>query len=105
MVEKTEAEYLELTKKALDGRRNRSQGVPPLVPVVTECEGSRKGAGLEVGFRPNGFSEKEKILGNTKLLTCPGIVGASDQLYYRPGPLGRAGVENRVQRGPPRQEL
>ena len=75
---------LNAEKKALAGRRNRSQGVPSLVPVVTKCEGSRKGAGLEVGFRPNGFSEKKKILGNTRLLTCPGIVGASDRLYYRP---------------------
>ena len=75
---------LNAEKKAFARRRNRSQGVSSLVPVVTECEGSRKGAGLEVGFRPNGFSEKKKILGNTKLLTCPGIVGASDRLYYRP---------------------
>ena len=83
MVEKTEAEYLELTKKALDGRRNRSQGVKSSVPVVTECEGSRKGAGLEVGFRPYPFSEKKRILANTRLLTCPAIVlrvGACDWL-------------------------
>ena len=75
---------LNAPKKALAGCRNRSQGVPSSVPVVRECEGSRKEDELEVGFRPNGFSEKKKILGNTKLLTCPGIVGASDRLYYRP---------------------
>ena len=91
---------LNATKKALAARRNRSQGVPSSVPVVRECEGSRKEGGLEVGFRPNAFSEKKRILANTRLLTCPSIVGASDWLYYRPAPLGRAGVENRVQRGP-----
>ena len=59
--------------------RNRSQGVPPSVPVVTECEGSRKGAGLEVGFRPNAFSVKKRILANSRLLTCPGIAAAHFQ--------------------------
>ena len=71
---------LNTTKKALAARRNRSQGVPSLVPVVTECEGSRKGAGLEVGFRPNAFSVKKSILANSRLLTCPGIAGARDRL-------------------------
>ena len=71
---------LNATKKALAARRNRSQGVPSLVPVVTECEGSRKGAGLEVGFRPNALSAEKRILGNTRLLTCPGIAGARDRL-------------------------
>ena len=71
-------------KKSLAGRRNRPHGDPLLVPVVTECEGSRKGAGLEVDFGAHASSEKKMILRNTKLLTCPGIVGASDRLYYRP---------------------
>ena len=71
---------LNATKKALAARRNRSQGVPSLVPVVTECEGSRKGAGLEVGFRPNAFSEPTKMIGNSGVLTCPGIAGARDRL-------------------------
>ena len=71
-------------KKALAGCRNRSQGVPSSVPVVRECEGSRKEGGLEVDFAPHAFSEKKRILINTRLLTCPGIVGASDRLYYRP---------------------
>ena len=70
---------LNATKKALAARRNRSQGVPSLVPVVTECEGSRKGAGLEVGFRPNAFSHKKRILANSRLLTCPGIAAAHFQ--------------------------
>ena len=96
---------LNAPKKALVGCRNRSQCVPSSVPVVRECEGSRGEGGLEVGFRPNAFSEKKRILANTRLLTCPSIVGASDRLYYRPAPLGRAGVENRVQQGPPHQEL
>ena len=61
-----------------------SQGVPSSVPVVRECEGSREEGGLEVEFGPHAFSEKKMILRNTKLLTCPGIVGASDRLYYRP---------------------
>ena len=76
---KTEAEYLERAKKALAARRNRSQGVTSLVPVVTECEGSRKGAGLEVGFRPYAFSVKKRILANSRLLTCPGIAAAHFQ--------------------------
>ena len=71
-------------KRALVGCRNRSQGVPSSVPVVRQCEGSREGGGLEVGFAPHAFSEKKRILINTRLLTCPGIVGASDRLYYRP---------------------
>ena len=71
---------LNATKKVLAARRNRSQGVTSLVPVVTECEGSRKGAGLEVGFRPNAFSVKKSILANSRLLTCPGIAGARDRL-------------------------
>ena len=71
-------------KKALVGCRNRSQGVPSSVPVVRECEGSREEGGLEVEFGPHAFSEKKRILTNTRLLTCPGIVGASDRLYYRP---------------------
>mgnify|MGYP001261891693 CR=1 FL=1 len=75
---------LNAPKKALVGCRNRSQGVPSSVPVVRECEGSREGGGLEVGFAPHAFSEKKRILINTRLLTCPGIVGASDRLYYRP---------------------
>ena len=82
MVEKTEAQYtsiLNAEKKSLAGRRDRSQGVPPLVPVVTECEGSRKGAGLEVGFRPYAFSVKKRILAKSRLLTCPGIAAAHFQ--------------------------
>ena len=75
---------LNAPKKALVGCRNRSQGVPSSVPVVRECEGSREEGGLEVEFGPHAFSEKKRILRNTKLLTCPGIVGASDRLYYRP---------------------
>ena len=70
---------LNATKKALAARRNRSQGVPSLVPVVTECEGSRKGAGLEVGFRLNACSVKKRILANSRLLTCPGIAAAHFQ--------------------------
>ena len=75
---------LNAPKKALVGCRNRSQGVPSSVPVVRECEGSREEGGLEVEFGPHAFSEKKRILTNTRLLTCPGIVGASDRLYYRP---------------------
>ena len=45
------------------------------------------------------IAEHRKIRQDTR----PGIVGASDRLYYRPLPLECAGVENRVQRGPPRQ--
>ena len=75
---------LNAPKKALAGCRNRSQGVTSSVPVVRECEGSREEGGLEVDFGPHAFSEKKRILRNTKLLTCPGIVGASDRLYYRP---------------------
>ena len=75
---------LNATKEALAGCRNRSQGAPSSVPVVRECEGSRGEGGLEVDFGPHAFSEKKMILRNTKLLACPGIVGASDRLYYRP---------------------
>ena len=70
---------LNFWSKALAGRRNHFQGAPSLVSVVTECGGSRKGGGLEVGF-----SVKKRILAKSRLLTCPGIVGASDRLYYRP---------------------
>ena len=75
---------LNFWSKALAGRRNHSQGAPSLVPVVTECGGSRKGGGLEVGFRPYAVSVKKRILAKSRLLTSPGIVGASDRLYYRP---------------------
>ena len=75
---------LNAPKKALPGCRTRSQGVPSSVPIVRQCEGSRKEGGLEVDFAPHAFSEKKRILINTRLLTCPGIVGASDRLYYRP---------------------
>ena len=67
------------TKKALAGRRNHSQGAPSLVPVVTECGGSRKGGGLEVGFLPYAFSVKKRILAKSRLLTCPGIAAAHFQ--------------------------
>ena len=70
---------LNATKEALAGCRNRSQGVPSSVPVVRECEGSRKGAGLEVGFRPYAFSVKKRILAKSRLLTCPGIAAAHFQ--------------------------
>ena len=72
------------TKKALGGRRNRSQGVPSSIPVVTQCEGSRSRADLEVGFRPNAFSEPTKMIGNSGVLTCPGIAGACDRVQYGP---------------------
>ena len=51
---------LNFWSKALAGRRNHFQGAPSLVSVVTECGGSRKGDGLEVGSRPNAFSENKK---------------------------------------------
>ena len=71
---------LNAPKKALAGCRNRSQGVPSSVPVVRECEGSREEGGLEVEFGPHAFSEKKRILINTRLLACAGIVGASGRL-------------------------
>ena len=70
---------LNFWSKALAGRRNHSQGAPSLVPVVTECGGSRKGGGLEVGFRPYAFSVKKRILAKSRLLTCPGIAAAHFQ--------------------------
>ena len=70
---------LNAPKKALAGRRNRSQGVPSSVPVVRECEGSREEGGLEVDFAPHAFSVKKRILANSRLLTCPGIAAAHFQ--------------------------
>ena len=70
---------LNAPKKALPGCRNRSQGVPSSVPVVTESGGSRKGGGLEVDFAPHAFSVKKRILAKSRLLTCPGIAAAHFQ--------------------------
>ena len=70
---------LNAPKKALTGCRNRSQGVPSSVPVVRQCEGSRKEGGLEVDFAPHAFSVKKRILAKSRLLTCPGIAAAHFQ--------------------------